>query len=88
MPPAHTTCVSTTGSELCHHGRVGPAALSPAKAASSHFWSVSRVANIFRSLSWFHVTDTSSVTGNHMLSVKSVLGSREIFLRGKDVRVT
>lgn len=65
---------------------MGPAALSPAKAASSHFWTVSRVANIFMSLSWFHVTDTSSVMSNHMLSVKSILGLREIFLRGKDVK--
>lgn len=88
-PLAHTLCVSATGSEPRHHSGAGPAAPSPAKAASSpHFQSVSRVANIFTSLSWFHVADTSSVMGNHMLSVKSVLGLREIFLTGKDIKVS
>lgn len=83
---AHTPCVSTTGSKPCHHGRVGPAAPDPAKAVPSQFCSVGHVANVFTSLSWFHVTGTRGATGSHMLPVNK--HTSEIFLRGKDIEVT
>lgn len=82
---AHTPCVSTTGSKPCHHGRAGPAALDPAKAASSLFCSVSHAANVFTSLSWFHVRHPQCDRQPHVVCYQH---SWETLLRGKGMEAT